>query len=69
MLRAAGVGRLSFGAQSFDREQLKTLQSKVDRSPELERLLEEILKSTDEVKKAAGQLGLGGAEAPKGGNP
>jgi type VI secretion system protein ImpB len=41
------------------REQLKTLQAKVDRSPELERLLDEILKNTDEVKKAAGQLGLG----------
>lgn len=40
------------------REKLRDLMSKADRSEELEGLLEQILKSDDELKNLSGQLGL-----------
>ncbi len=43
------------------REKLKELQTKVDRSDELENTLEEILKSDDNLNQVAGDLGV---EAP-----
>jgi type VI secretion system protein ImpB len=40
------------------RAKLRDLMSKVDRSEELENLLEQVLKSEDEMKTLSGQLGL-----------
>jgi type VI secretion system protein ImpB len=40
------------------RAKLRDLMSKVDRSEELESLLEQVLKSEDELKSLSGQLGL-----------
>jgi type VI secretion system protein ImpB len=40
------------------REKLRDLMSKADRSEELETLLEQILKSDDDLKNLSGQLGL-----------
>jgi len=40
------------------RAKLRDLMSKVDRSEELENLLEQVLKSEDELKSLSGQLGL-----------
>ena len=41
------------------RNKLRDLMSKVDRSEELENLLEQVLKNEDELKALSGQLGLG----------
>jgi type VI secretion system protein ImpB len=41
------------------RAKLRDLMSKVDRSEELESLLEQVLKSEDEMKSLSSQLGLG----------
>ncbi|MCI0365249.1 MAG: type VI secretion system contractile sheath small subunit [Phycisphaerales bacterium] len=43
------------------RNKLRDLQTKVDRSDELENVLERILQDTDELKKASSELGV---EAP-----
>src|ERR1700733_10514534 len=40
------------------RAKLRDLMSKVDRSEELESLLEQVLKSEDEMKSLSGQLGI-----------
>ena len=40
------------------RDKLRDLMSKVDRSEELEALLEQVLKNEDELKSLSGQLGL-----------
>jgi len=40
------------------RAKLRDLMSKVDRSDELENLLEQVLKNEDELKSLSGQLGL-----------
>lgn len=40
------------------RAKLRDLMSKVDRSEELENLLEQVLKSEDELKALSGQLGI-----------
>lgn len=40
------------------RAKLRDLMSKVDRSEELENLLEQVLRSEDELKSLSGQLGL-----------
>ena len=40
------------------RAKLRDLMSKVDRSEELENLLEQVLKNEDELKNLSGQLGL-----------
>jgi type VI secretion system protein ImpB len=40
------------------RNKLRDLMSKVDRSEELENLLEQVLKNEDELKKLSGQLGI-----------
>ncbi len=40
------------------RNKLRDLMSKVDRSEELENLLEQVLKSEAELKSLSGQLGL-----------
>ncbi len=44
------------------RNKLRDLMSKVDRSEELENLLEQVLKSEEELKSLSGQLGLGKQE-------
>jgi type VI secretion system protein ImpB len=44
------------------REKLRDLMSKADRSTQLEGLLEQILKSQDDLKSLSGQLGLDGKE-------
>ncbi len=44
------------------RNKLRDLMSKVDRSEELENLLEQVLKSEQELKSLSGQLGLGKQE-------
>mgnify|MGYP000694346362 CR=1 FL=1 len=40
------------------RNKLRDLMSKVDNSPELEDLLEQVLKSEDDLKKLSGQVGI-----------
>ncbi len=40
------------------RNKLRDLMSKVDNSPELEDLLEQVLKSEDDLKKLSGQVGV-----------
>ncbi len=52
------------------RSKLTDLLSKVDRSEELEELLERVLTDTEQMKKLAGELGVGGdggGDAPEGG--
>jgi type VI secretion system protein ImpB len=44
------------------RNKLRDLMSKVDRSEDLENLLEQVLKNEDELKTLSGQLGLGKKE-------
>ena len=44
------------------RAKLRDLMSKVDRSTELEGLLEQVLQNDDELKSLSGQLGLGKQE-------
>ena len=44
------------------RNKLRDLMSKVDRSEELENLLEQILKNENELKSLSGELGLGKPE-------
>ncbi len=44
------------------REMLRDLMSKADRSTQLEGLLEQILKSQDDLKSLSAQLGLDGQE-------
>ena len=46
------------------RNKLTDLLSKVDRSEDLESLLERVLQDNDAMKKLAGELGLGGEGAP-----
>jgi len=49
------------------RNKLNDLMSKVDRSEELESILEDVLKNTDKLKQLGGNLGLsGGGDAPAG---
>ena len=40
------------------RNKLRDLMSKVDRSEELESLLEQVLQNEDELKSLSGQLGI-----------
>lgn len=47
------------------RDRLRDLLTKVDRSPQLENLLEQVLSSTEDLKKL--QEGLGIQDAPEGG--
>ena len=50
------------------RDKLRDLLTKVDRSEDLEALLEKVLKNSDDLTKLSGELGLqAGADAPKGG--
>ena len=44
------------------RDKLRDLLTKIDRSDELETLLERVLKSDDEIKKLSAELGAGGSE-------
>ncbi|MCR4415541.1 MAG: type VI secretion system contractile sheath small subunit [Thermoguttaceae bacterium] len=48
------------------RNKLRDLMTKIDVSPELEGILEQVLQNTDELKKFSEQLGLpgGGSEQP-----
>jgi type VI secretion system protein ImpB len=52
------------------RDKLRDLMTKIDRSDELENLLEQVLKNTEEIKKLSSELGTQtpAAEADKGGN-
>jgi type VI secretion system protein ImpB len=42
------------------RDKLRDLMSKVDRSDDLENVLEKVLQNTDELKKLSSELGIGG---------
>lgn len=44
------------------RDKLRDLLSKVDRSEDLENILEKVLKNTEELKKLSGELGSGDAK-------
>jgi len=48
------------------RDKLRDLFTKVDRSDELETLLERILKSDEDIKKLSAELGVGGGEGGSG---
>jgi len=48
------------------RDKLRDLLTKVDRSDELETLLERILKSDEDIKKLSAELGVGGGEGGSG---
>ena len=48
------------------RDKLRDLLTKVDRSDELENLLERILKNAEEIKKLSAELGAGGSESGSG---
>src|SRR5438876_6702286 len=52
------------------RDKLRDLLTKVDRSDDLESLLEQVLKNSEQIKKTATDLGIPNPEAPsdKGGN-
>ena len=52
------------------RDKLRDLMTKIDRSDELENLLEQVLKNTEQIKKLSSELGTqpAAAEADKGGN-
>jgi type VI secretion system protein ImpB len=47
------------------RNKLRDILTKVDRSEDLEALLERVLQNSDELKKLQGELGAGGADAAK----
>jgi len=49
------------------RDKLRDLLTKVDRSDDLENLLERILKSNDDLKQIQTQLGTGGQSGTPGG--
>ncbi len=53
------------------RDQLKALLSRVDRSPDLEEIVEKYLKNPDDIKKLSAELGLDKPAEPndKGSNP
>ena len=53
------------------RNRLRDLVSKVDRSAELETILEQVLKNTSDLERFSSELGLAGAggNAPSGGGP
>ena len=48
------------------RDKLRDLLTKIDRSDELEILLERVLKSDEEIKKLSAELGAGGSESGSG---
>ena len=45
------------------RNKLRDLLTKVDLSPDLENVLEDVLESTDKLQELSGQLGIGGSAA------
>jgi type VI secretion system protein ImpB len=47
------------------RNKLRDLMTKMDVSPELEKLLEEVVENTDNLKKLSDQLGTSGAGGPE----
>jgi len=49
------------------RNKLSDLRSKVDRSEELENILERVLKNTNDFKKFSGELGIENEKKPEGG--
>ncbi len=49
------------------RNQLRDLVAKIDRSADLENILEQVLKNTDELKKLSAELGVGGEAGDSGG--
>ncbi|MCE9533638.1 MAG: type VI secretion system contractile sheath small subunit [Planctomycetes bacterium] len=50
------------------RDKLRDLLTKVDRSEDLENLLENVLKNTDKLQQLSGELGVPPGDAGKGGN-
>ena len=50
------------------RDKLRDLLTKVDRSDDLENVLERVLQNTDELKKLSTELGIGGDAAPSSDN-
>jgi type VI secretion system protein ImpB len=46
------------------RDKLRDLLTKIDRSEDLENVLEEVLENTERLKQFSGELGLGGAASP-----
>ena len=50
------------------RDKLRDLLTKVDRSDDLENVLERVLQNTDELKKLSTELGIGGEAAPSSDN-
>ena len=53
---------VAFEALMETRNKLRDLMSKVDRSADLENLLEQVLKNEEDLKSLSGQLGLGKQE-------
>ena len=49
------------------RDRLRDLLTKVDRSEDLEHILEQVLQNTDELKKLSSELGVDAADGKKGG--
>jgi len=47
------------------RDKLRDLLTKIDRSEDLEKVLEQVLSNTEQLKKLAGEVGATGGEAPK----
>jgi type VI secretion system protein ImpB len=50
------------------RDKLRDLLTKVDRSDDLENVLERVLQNTDELKKLSTELGIGGDASPSSDN-
>jgi type VI secretion system protein ImpB len=50
------------------RDKLRDLLTKVDRSDDLENVLERVLQNTDELKKLSTELGIRGDAAPSSDN-
>lgn len=48
------------------RDKLRDLVAKIDRSQDLENILEQVLKNTDDLKKLSDELGVGGSAASGG---
>ena len=49
------------------RDKLRDLVAKIDRSQDLENILEQVLKNTDDLKKLSDELGVGGGDGDAGG--
>ena len=66
MAESAGMRQVTRRELLDIREQLTSLLNKVERSTDLERLLEQLLKNAEEITQARKQLGLDGTGAVAG---